>query len=227
MSKLQPQLWTIAKKVTPADSPKPRSSSGSKPVWKLGGAALTRWLHLYLSVFSFVIVLFFAVTGLTLNHADWFDDQFSTTDYKGTVPLAWVKTPDTSAINKLGIVEQLRSSHSIKGAVNDFRIDDRQCSIAFRGPGYSADATIDREKGTYQLTETRMGLVAVINDLHKGRDTGKSWSLVIDGAAIFMALVSVTGLVLLLFLKKRRLAGLMVVIVGFVIVYLVYAIGIR
>ncbi|WP_333483077.1 PepSY-associated TM helix domain-containing protein [Spirosoma telluris] len=184
-------------------------------------------MHLYLSVFSFVIVLFFAVTGLTLNHADWFDDQFSATDYKGKVLLSWVNTPDTAAVNKLAIVEQLRSTHGIKGAVSDFRIDDRQCSVSFRGPGYSADATIDRAQGTYQLTETRMGLVAVMNDLHKGRDTGGNWSLVIDGAAIFMTLVSLTGLVLLLFLKKRRLTGLVLVVLGFLLVYAVYAFGLR
>ena len=34
------------------------------------------------------------------------------------------------------------------------------------------------------------GFVGVINDLHKGRDTGKVWSVVIDVAAILMSLVS-------------------------------------
>ena len=59
-----------------------------------------------------------------------------------------------------------------------------------------------------------MGLVAVINDLHKGRDTGKTWSLVIDASAIFMTVVSLTGLLLLLFLKKRRTSGLLWTLIG-------------
>lgn len=227
MSKSQPQPWTIAKRATPAEPKKSRSGSAGNAAWKRQGASVTRWLHLYLSMVSFVIVLFFAVTGLTLNHADWFDDQFRANDYKGQVPLAWVKTPDTASVNKLAIVEHLRTAHSIKGAVSDFRIEDDQCSVAFRGPGYTADATIDRATGSYQLTETRMGLVAVINDLHKGRDTGRAWSLVIDGSAIFMTLVSVSGLVLLLFLKNRRLSGLLWLGIGLLAVYLVYAFGIN
>ena len=34
-----------------------------------------RWLHIYGSMASFAVVLFFAVTGLTLNHQDWFANQ--------------------------------------------------------------------------------------------------------------------------------------------------------
>ena len=45
-----------------------RSGSGGWP-------RSSRWLHVYLSMFSFAVLMFFAVTGLTLNHANWFDGQ--------------------------------------------------------------------------------------------------------------------------------------------------------
>ena len=122
-------------------------------------------------------------------------------------------------------MEHLRTAHGIKGPVSDFRIDDRECSISFRGPGYSADAFVNRETGAYKLSETRLGVVAVLNDLHKGRDTGSSWSWVIDGSAIFMTLISLTGLILLLFLKKRRVAGLVLLGLGSLLVYALYALS--
>ena len=53
----------------------------------------------------------------------------------------------------------------------NFRIEDTDCSVAFKGPGYSADVLIVRATGRYELTESRMGLFAVLNDLHKGRDS--------------------------------------------------------
>lgn len=68
-----------------------------------------------------------------------------------------------------------------------------QCEVSFKGPGYSADAFIDRATGKYELTENRMGLVAILNDLHKGRDSGKPWAVVIDISAILLTLVSLTG----------------------------------
>src|SRR5579863_2707160 len=96
---------------------KPRKKPVS--VWQKRTAAFSRWLHVYLSMICFVLVLFFAVTGLTLNHADWFDGKQVQKKSKGNVPLAWVKTPDTTRIRKLEIVEFLRKNYGIKGYVSD------------------------------------------------------------------------------------------------------------
>jgi hypothetical protein len=65
-------------------------------------------------------------------------------------------------------------------------------------------------------------LIALLNDLHKGRDSGKGWSWLIDVSAGFLTLVSLSGLVMLFFLKKKRLSGLMMVIIGAVLCYLIY-----
>ncbi len=213
MSKSQPRPWITARNQRLANGQSVRLQSATKSGGKRW-AGLARWLHLYLSVISFVLVLFFAVTGLTLNHADWFDDATRTTELKGRINRAWIAGTDTNMVNKLALVEYLRSTHQLKGSVSEFRMDDRQVSLSFRGPGYSADAFVDRSAGTYQLTETRMGFVAVVNDLHKGRDTGQGWAWVIDIAAVFMTLVSLTGLALLLVLKKRRISGLWWLLAG-------------
>ncbi|NBW90557.1 MAG: hypothetical protein EBR51_11785 [Gammaproteobacteria bacterium] len=77
-----------------ADGPAPRRSVRTR------AGVVFRWLHIYVSMASFGILFFFAVTGLTLNHADWFfSDQAATTKSKGTVPIDWVKTAVASAEN--------------------------------------------------------------------------------------------------------------------------------
>ena len=185
-------------------------------------ASLSRWLHIYLSMLSFVVVLFFSVTGLTLNHASWFDGKQVEQKYSGNVPIAWVNATDTTQIKKLEIAELLRKTYGIKGYVSDFLIQDDQCSISFKGPGYSADAFIVRKTGKFELTELKMGIGAVLNDLHKGRDSGKSWSWLIDVSAVFLILVSLSGLVMLLFLKKKKVSGLLIAILGGTICWLMY-----
>ncbi len=184
-------------------------------------ASLSRWLHIYLSMASFAILLFFAVTGLTLNHAERFSAAPRIAQHKGRVELNWVKAAD-AAVDKLAVVEHLRQAHGIKGALSDFRLDESQASVSFKGPGYAADFFISRETGEYELTETRSGLVAALNDLHKGRDTGHAWSWLIDASAILMTLVSLTGLVLIWFVKRRRSSGLMLACVCAVACYLIY-----
>jgi len=185
-------------------------------------AKASRWLHIYLSMISFIIVLFFSVTGLTLNHADYFQKNTVITQNKGSVNKNWVNATDTLKIQKLAIVEFFRTKYKAKGAVTDFRISDSEISFSFKAPGYAADAFINRSDATYNLTETNQGFTGFINDLHKGRDTGKTWLWVIDISAILMTLVSVSGLILLLFLKKRRLSGIILLILGFVLVYITY-----
>lgn len=93
----------------------------------------------------------------------------------------------------------------------------------FKGPGYEADAVIDRKTGNYDLTVSSFSLVAILNDLHKGRDTGAKWSAVIDFSAILMSLVSLTGLTLIFFLNKRRLSGLVLVAVGALLAWMIYS----
>ena len=121
-------------------------------------------------------------------------------------------------------MEHLRQADGVRGALTDFRVDDSQCAVSFKGPGYTADAFIDRSSGKYELTETRLGFGAIVNDLHKGRDAGPVWKLMIDIAAVLMTLVSMSGMVLIFFLQKRRVPGLMLFAAGGLLCYAIYRI---
>jgi len=189
-----------------------------KHQWKKRIITWARWSHIYLSMVSFAILLFFAVTGLMLNHQDWFANQQRTVVSKGTMDRAWLGKD----VAQLRIVEQLRQAHAIKAALGDLQIDDGQITVSFKGPGYSAEAVIDRSNGTYDVTETRSGWAAVMNDLHKGRDAGPLWGKLIDAAAVFMTLVAVTGLTLIFFLAKWRRPGLLMLGVGALACCLIY-----
>lgn len=171
---------------------------------------------------SFFIILFFSITGFTLNHAEWFDGFEKVMNFKGILPVEWVNTTDTASINKLAIVELFRNRYHITGLLSDFIIEEDQCSISFKGPGYAAEVFIDRKKGNYRLKETKLGMVAVMNDLHKGRDTGRKWAVLIDAAAIFMVLVSLSGLLIMAFMKKKRIGGYVLVGLGGLVFYLLY-----
>lgn len=171
---------------------------------------------------SFGVVFFFSVTGLTLNHPNWFTHQQRTQNVKGTINTTWTKTATDAEVKKLEIVEFLRSTHGIHGAMSDFRVDDRECDVSFKGPGYAADVFIDRATGTYDLTINNMGFAAILNDLHKGRDSGDSWKWLIDISAVLLVFVSFTGLVLLWFVHKHRFAGFMSLAAGALLTYVVY-----
>ena len=172
--------------------------------------SVLRWLHIYTSMVSLLVVLFFAATGVTLNHPDWLAGE-RTDEISGTLPATW-KT--TKGIDWLVVAEHLRSENGVHGTVADRRDDDREASLTFRAPGYSADAFIDVRDGSYKLTVSYQGAVGVLNDLHRGRDAGNAWAWLIDASGVFLVFLSLTGLGLLFYLKKVRLKGLLVMTAG-------------
>lgn len=177
-----------------------------------------RWLHTYVSMLGFASLLFFAVTGFTLNHADWLEARESSREAQGTIAAAMLR-PE---VDKLAVVEHLRRAHAIGGAVHDFVTDESECVVVFKEPGRAADATISRDGGAYTITLSTRGWLAILDDLHKGRDSGPAWSWFIDVSALVMAVAGVTGLWLLCYLKKRRGQGLLWAAVGTVLPIALY-----
>ncbi len=194
------------------------------------GRETHRWarlIHVYTSMIALVVVLFFAVTGLTLNHPDWtFGDDVDTTTVTGSFPFSTelVGSDGTvQGVDFLSIAEYVRDDYGVVGSVDSFDVTNGEGSIAFVNPGYRADLSFDVDTGTFDLTVEQQGWVAVVNDLHKGRSTGVAWRWLIDVAAVFLIVISVTGLVMQLFLRKRRRSALLVAGAGLAITVVMVA----
>lgn len=178
---------------------------------------------------SFAVILFFAATGFTLNHAERLSGHTRVMKYAGVIAAQTMLPGGVSGAgpDQLALVEQLRREHGLHGVVSDFRNEEDQTSVSFKGAGYTADAFVDRPSGKYQVIETRSGALAVMNDLHRGASTGRVWSWVIDVSAILLVLVSLTGLLLLFFVYQRRASGYVVAAIGAVVVGLVWRLLVR
>ena len=203
----------VASRDTEPELPEPEPRLGYKrrprPL-RLRVHTLLRWLHIYTSMVSLLVVLFFAATGVTLNHPAWLAGE-RTEEVTGTMPATW-KT--AKGIDWLVVAEHLRAVNGVHGTVADRRDDDREASITFRAPGYSADGFVDVATGAYRLTVASQGAIGVLNDLHRGRDSGSSWAWLIDASGIFLVLLSLTGLGLLFYLRKVRVSGLATLAAG-------------
>jgi uncharacterized protein len=188
--------------------------------------AWTRTIHIYLTMAALALMLFFAVTGITANHEEWFG---------ATTPHERVATGATPAdavarADKLRIVEHLRAKFGVTGALFEFNVDDpEQFVVEFRAPGYSAKAEIartttaaaesigdatSRSSGQTKVTFRTFNLIARMNDLHRARDTGETWRVIVDAGGVLIILASVTGVILWIALPKRRKVGIAWAILG-------------
>ncbi len=169
-------------------------------------------MHAYTSMIALLLVLFFGITGITLNHPDWtFGDEPTTTTDSGT--FTFEVAPD-GAVDFLAVSEQLRDDYGISAPVSDHQVTGTTGSISYRAPGYAADATFDVDTAQYRIAIEQQGWVGVMNDLHKGRDADRSWTWAIDVAGGLLVVIALSGLVLQLLLKRRRRSAVALAVVG-------------
>lgn len=185
----------------------------SNPAWKRQTHSWARWLHVYTSMIALLLTLFFGITGITLNHPTWtFGSDDVRTSETGT--LEFSVTADDGSIDYLAISEYVRATYDVKGSIDSYDTVNGEVTMAYKNPGYSADVFVEVETGEYEVVVDQAGWVAVMNDLHKGRDSGSAWKWAIDISAGFLVLISVTGLVMQFFLRKRRRSALTLAVVG-------------
>ncbi|MDH3302218.1 MAG: PepSY-associated TM helix domain-containing protein [Acidimicrobiia bacterium] len=198
-----------------ADLARTRSSvpQQSRSTWKRRSQFWLRWAHVYISMFSLLVMLFFGITGVTLNHPDWvFGGDVVETTVSGVLP-AESRTVD--GVEFLVISEFVRQQHEVGGEVADFGIgDDGRGSISYRSPGYAADLFFDAGSGAYGLTVSEDGFVGTMNALHQGRDASSAWRLIIDVSGVLLVVIALTGLGIQLFMRKRRFTALAWSVVG-------------
>lgn len=175
---------------------------------------LVRQLHLWTSMASLVIVLFFGLTGITLNHQDWtFGTEPTRSVAHGTLPAGFRSA--SGQVDLLAVATAVRDAQHVRGDITDHSEQNGQGSITWQGPAYEGDLFFDESTGAYTFTTTEAGWVAAINDLHKGRNTGPVWRWVIDASATLLVLVAATGLTITLLIKTReRSRGLVLAGIG-------------
>ncbi len=182
----------------------------------------SRTFHIYLSMLGLLGILFFAVTGLLLNHEEWFGLAKPTVrKAEGAIPLALLKEPD-----KLAIVEKLRKDFGASGAVDSFETDKDQITVVFKGPARRVEAVIERGLGHVEVRLESRNAAARFTELHRGVEAGSAWRLLIDVVAAVQIISALTGMLLWWLVPKWRPLGLVALVVclvacGFVYVALV------
>ena len=186
--------------------------------------SLCRWLHVYLSAALLSLLLFFCLTGFTLNHASWFSGEGDSGIT--THPLPNTLRQALSANDAIPVEEIKAFIQEELGLINprsiDMELDMGEINLDYPLPAGYAFVTLILDEGTMEVDHRAGNLVTLLNDLHKGRHTGAAWSLLIDISAIIMTVFSIAGFVILLQHKKYRSPGLFLVAIGTLTPFVMY-----
>jgi len=160
-----------------------------------------RQWHWISSALCLVGMLLFAITGITLNHAGQIRVEPQTSTIEAELPmqlLDGLEQPDSGrAPLPAALADWLGQEQGIRaaGAVAEWSEDE--IYLALPRPGGDAWLAIDLVTGDVFYEQTSRGLIAYLNDLHKGRNTGSAWFWFIDVFSVACVVFCVTGLILL------------------------------
>jgi hypothetical protein len=165
---------------------------------------LSRMLHGYLSAFAFLALMFFSATGVLLNHPEWFEGY-----QPAERQLSFVLTPAELSAAKAQKVPgpalaAAAARHApLYGAYASADIDGRQALVRLEGPKGSTDLTVDMATGKVEGRAAKASLMAIVQDLHRGKNSGVAWRWVIDLSAWIVLVMSLIGYVLFFSLRFR------------------------
>jgi hypothetical protein len=169
---------------------------------------LHQW-HWISAALSLVGLLCFAITGFTLNHAGQIEAQPKVVSRKAILPadlLAQLAKGPVEGKRPLPIRVEAWLDKTVDADIarRDGEWSEDEVYVALARPGGDAWISIDRATGAVEHEKTTRGAVSLLNDLHKGRNTGKAWGWFIDVFAGACLVFAVTGLILLQFHARAR-----------------------
>ena len=165
-----------------------------------------RWfrkLHTWTSMTSVLLMLFFGITGLLLNHPSWtFGQDPVTVTATGTLPAAF--RTSGGEVDFLFVSEYARTAEGVHGSITGHGVTGTDAWITYAGPGLNASIHLDTGTGDYTVVQTKQGLAAAAGDIHRGVGTGTPWSWAIDISAVFLVVVALTGAGIELYNRSRH-----------------------
>ena len=152
---------------------------------------LLRKIHIYCSLICCTLLVFFSLTGITLNHRDLFEAEPKQTTSEHVL----------NAVNKQAVnlllkhVDISLSAHQLSDL-----IENKELSLP--SPGKRLELYIEEQ--SLFIDTSDFGLLSQLNELHQGRYTSLIWKIVSDFTAIIFLFIAITGVWLSLRDNKQR-----------------------
>lgn len=192
----------------------PRDDAETRPPRNLKGMVYrqARLWHGWLSAAAFLALIFFSATGLLLNNPDWFEGKPRSAVLSATLSPAELSGALAARDPDRALAEAVARKLDLRGVYQKPRPNDRARDAAgklrLRGVTGGAEITLDRATGLATVKTERVNLLTVLTNLHKGKNAGAAWRLLIDAFAVTVLCLSVLGYLLFFSLRFRLRTGL-------------------
>ncbi len=180
----------------------------------------SRYVHGWLSAFAFLTLLFFSVTGLLLNHPEWFEPAKTEQTTQLILPESVLKSIKQQENPSDTILNYVRQQQNVVGRYQSSEVMDNEVMIRLESPAGATDIWVMADTGETEITQKPASTVSMLNDLHRGKNSGLAWSWLIDISAIIVIALSLVGYILFLSIKTRLVTHLVLTAVSLALIIL-------
>jgi hypothetical protein len=182
-----------------------------------------RVLHIYSAMPVLLLMLFFSITGIFLNHPDW--DQTRSHKQKITVPApTWLNNAenweDSYQQHGLRLLQWLDAHHDIRATKFSIEWDeyDQLLIMTLDSPAGNtviearietiiearAETEISANGTQIEIDQRQLSILAMLNNVHRAKHTTEFWLYLSDASAIAMVLFCFSGFWLVLINRLQR-----------------------
>lgn len=183
-----------------------------------------RWLHIYSAAPVLLLMIFFALTGVLLNHGNWNLGATEQSSQALNLPkaLSELEWSQESTHTALSVLTWLDQTHAIRGVDIEINwaLEEQLLLLHLDGPQGSYAVEVYPEESVAEVFVRQLPFFEMLNNLHRGKHVTGFWLWLSDISGLCMLVFCLSGLWLLLANTLQRTTTLSWVSVGSVVMVL-------
>lgn len=190
--------------------------------------SVMRKIHIYSALPVLILMVFFSVTGILLNHPELEVGEVNNQVTEIALPQWTEELPDWQnnfSSHSLVLLQWLDKTHGIRGV--DFSTEwddyDELLILNLTSPNGSIVVEVFFEEQRISLDHRQLSTFAMLNNLHRAKHVSGFWRALSDISAICMLLFCLSGLWLVVVNRFERVpANIAMLMGGSIFIFSVY-----
>jgi hypothetical protein len=183
-----------------------------------------RLVHGWLSAFAFLILCFFSITGILLNHPDWASESVpAPIEKKFLLEEDELRLLLDAAEPELLLPDIAAKHVALKGEFTGGNQVRNEIFVRMQGVRGLSDLRANLVTGEVAVIVEPAPALSIVNELHRGERAGATWRWFIDAIAVLLVIMSIVGYLIFLSLRFRLRTALILTAVSGLGVWGVFA----
>jgi hypothetical protein len=181
-----------------------------RPLTKHDFYRYSRLIHGWLSAIAFLVLCFFSITGILLNHPEWAGESVpQPVEEKFRLEEDELQRLFDAKEPELLLPDMAAKRVALKGEMTGSNQVGNELFVRMQGVRGLTDIRASLVTGNVTVIVEPAPTLSIVNELHRGERAGATWRWFIDAFAVLLVILSIVGYLIFLSLRFRLRTALL------------------